>query len=129
MGRRKNGCHSIRQIRIIIDDHVEVFDLELETLLDRRSSVRRARALYDYAISHIQRSNSNHGPEDTQTIFQEPLQIGLAPNRAQPEVNLDRSLPPASTATESDIWSAEWDRDSPYGFKDDVSGFGWPFKS
>jgi hypothetical protein len=129
MGRRKVGVYPIRQIKIVIGDHVERFDLELETLLGRRQCVRRAHALHDEAISHIQRLNSDQEAHRTNTIFSAPPQIAPAPERPPIEGNVERYLNPATTGTEYDVWNADFGPDCTLEAREDSPGFSWPFQS
>jgi hypothetical protein len=59
MGRRRVGNRAIARISITIGERMELFELERETLIDRKSCVRRAAALYEVALEYINRVEMN----------------------------------------------------------------------
>jgi hypothetical protein len=72
MGRRRRSTRAITQIKIVIDQHVEVFELRKETLIDRTGCIRRAEALHGEALAYIKRSNPQMSPiVDYQALFAE----------------------------------------------------------
>jgi hypothetical protein len=127
MGRRKTGSRSIAQIKIVIADHVEVFDLESETLCARKQSVQRARALHPAALTYIKRlehaSKANmHDLNFPEPNARNPPMILPAIER---NAGSDPDNPPDTVGYE-DLERGSSDESSNMD-KDDFLGSPWPF--
>jgi hypothetical protein len=115
MGRRKLGGRPIAQIRIVIGDHVETFDLEHENLLGRRSCFHRAAQLHDLAITYLRASKEAENEEDQKAFpEQEPPPV-LSPMVNFPPPNEQPTPIPHPSSSESRLDGCtgpfDWDLD------------------
>jgi hypothetical protein len=127
MGRRKTGNRPIAQIKIIIDDHVEVFDLELETLCGRKRAVQRAKALHDEAVAHIKRPADAPKGDPVDSIFQArpPVPPVITEPAIRENVDFDPDNPYHTVGFE--LWEPEFRQDLSNVAKDDIFALSWPF--
>jgi hypothetical protein len=96
MGRRRRGTRAITQIKIVIDQHVEVFDLRKETLIDREGCIRRAEALHREALAYIKSMDSQASPiVDFEALFAESAPFSMR-DFASPAIRSAR-IEPSST--------------------------------
>jgi hypothetical protein len=93
MGRRHRGTRAITQIKIVIDQHVEVFDLRKETLVDREGCIRRAEALRGEALAYIKTLDPQASPiVDFQALFAESAPFAMT-DFAPPPIRSTRAEP------------------------------------
>jgi hypothetical protein len=97
MGRRRRGTRAITQIKIVIDQHVEVFDLRKETLIDREGCIRRAEALRGEALAYIKRMDPQASPiVDFEALFAESAPFSMT-DFARPPLRSTTRIEPSST--------------------------------
>jgi hypothetical protein len=122
MGRRPKGALPIRQIKIVIGQITEVFDLKDELLIDREHSIERARGLSDLAIAHIKdlppfiTMNQAIAPPDSAQMVG---RSGLLTDSTAAKENHDHEVPPEEEIQPFDPslldgWEREWEEVSPF---------------
>jgi hypothetical protein len=130
MGRRKLGSRPIGQIRILIGPHVEVFDLDNESLSDRPLCVQRAASLHEAAISYLHATNEANHQHQSQPPEPEPVTIpavrsaGLLAATGNSAPNREAY----SNDPESDPWNTMFDWNFDQRVKDDLTQPTWGIK-
>jgi hypothetical protein len=126
-GRRKTGSRGIAQIKIVIDDHVEVFNLELETLCSRKRSLQRARALHYGALAYLNRLENVSKGDMHEVSFSEPHGDDLPLIPPLIEVNLGADPDNPSDTVGYEALEHGFGDESSTGDNDDFLGLSWAF--